>query len=126
MISLDVCSAGAASPYPAGAICKSSRLHATGALSAIVSFGVTARSCPFTGLGAEVARIQGGYANGLQVSTVCVYEGETDGSYMMSYLLFPSGAIIKRKLKKIEPFKPIKFARWAQEQFIETNRALQV
>lgn len=87
---------------------------------------VTARSCPFTGLGAEVARIQGGYANGLQVSTVCVYEGETDGSYMMSYLLFPSGAIIKRKLKKIEPFKPIKFARWAQEQFIETNRALQV
>ena len=33
-------------------------------------------------------------------------------------------ALIKRKLKRIEPFKPIEFSRWAQDQFIDANVAL--
>jgi hypothetical protein len=36
-----------------------------------------------------------------------------------------AGAVIRRKLKKIIPFKPIEFARWGQEQFIAANLALQ-
>ena len=35
------------------------------------------------------------------------------------------GAIIRRQLRKTDPFKPIEFARKAQEQFIETNAAIQ-
>ena len=35
------------------------------------------------------------------------------------------GALIKRKLKKIEPFRPIEFARWAQQSFINVNNAIQ-
>lgn len=43
---------------------------------------------------------------------------------MICYFVSLSGAVIKRKLKKIEPFKPVKFARWAQEQFTKTNNAI--
>ena len=34
--------------------------------------------------------------------------------------------MIRRKLKKTDPFRPIKFARWAQETFIEVNHGLQM
>ena len=36
------------------------------------------------------------------------------------------GGIIKRRLKKIDPFKPREFARRAQEQFVEVNKALEM
>ncbi|KAL5509048.1 hypothetical protein EMCRGX_G004329 [Ephydatia muelleri] len=35
-----------------------------------------------------------------------------------------SGAVIRRRLKKIEPFQPIPFARWAQQAFCDVNEAL--
>ena len=35
------------------------------------------------------------------------------------------GALIKRKLKKVDPFHSITFARWAQEQFVEIFSAVQ-
>ena len=34
------------------------------------------------------------------------------------------GAIIRGKLKKIEPFKPMEFARAAQQQFTDVNKAI--
>ena len=34
------------------------------------------------------------------------------------------GAMIRRKLRKTDPFKPIEFARRAQEQFSEVNDAI--
>ena len=41
-------------------------------------------------------------------------------------LIMPSrGATIRRKLRKIDPFKPIELARRAQEQFIAVNDAIQ-
>ena len=35
------------------------------------------------------------------------------------------GAIIRRKLRKTDPFRPIEFARQAQKQFMEVNAAMQ-
>ena len=35
------------------------------------------------------------------------------------------GAMIKRKLRKVDPYRPIEFARKAQEQFVRTNEAIQ-
>ncbi len=34
------------------------------------------------------------------------------------------GAIIKRRLRKVDPFRPVAFARKAQEQYIRVNLAL--
>lgn len=33
--------------------------------------------------------------------------------------------MIRRKLKAVEPFRPVKFARLAQDMFVATNAALQ-
>ncbi len=38
---------------------------------------------------------------------------------------FYSGALIKRKLKKNNPFRPIEFAQLSQERFIDVNKAIQ-
>ena len=35
------------------------------------------------------------------------------------------GALIKRRLKKIAPFRPIEFAQLAQQKFIDVNKAIQ-
>lgn len=43
----------------------------------------------------------------------------------MMYLLVHRGAVIRRKLRKIEPFQPIIFAQRAQEMFVEVNSAIQ-
>ena len=39
--------------------------------------------------------------------------------------VFDRGAIIRRRLRKADRFKPIELARWAQEQFVEANSAIQ-
>lgn len=36
-----------------------------------------------------------------------------------------SVAMIRRKLKAVEPFRPVEFARLAQDMFVATNAALQ-
>lgn len=42
----------------------------------------------------------------------------------MMYLLVDRGAVIRRKLRKVEPFQPVGFAQRAQEMFIEVNNAI--
>ena len=35
------------------------------------------------------------------------------------------GALINRKLRKVDPYRPFEFARRAQEQFVQANEAIQ-
>ena len=34
-------------------------------------------------------------------------------------------AMIRRRLRKVDPFRPVEFAKATQQQFIDTNAALQ-
>ena len=46
-------------------------------------------------------------------------------SIMSIYELTYRGALIKRKLRKVDPYRPREFACKAQEQFVRTNEAIQ-
>ena len=43
---------------------------------------------------------------------------------MLCYVLYGRGAVVRRKLKKVDPFRPIEFARWAQDQFAAVNQSI--
>ena len=39
--------------------------------------------------------------------------------------VFYRTATIRRKLRKVDPFRPVTFAKLAQQQFVDVNTALQ-
>ena len=44
--------------------------------------------------------------------------------YHVMLVLYGRGAVVRRKLKKVDPFRPIEFARWAQDQFAAVNQSI--
>ena len=44
---------------------------------------------------------------------------------MVECIFIDRGALIKRKLRKVDPYRPREFARKAQEQFVRANEAIQ-